>query len=166
MPTDVEGQRRQRASQNAARVSKKAKEAERRKRKAAEKKAQKKATKAKAGRQPKAKAPLSDDESMPENVADANPFQADNTSKPATASKQHRKHKKQHLTDDEDSDDEDTPSRLHPDDPDNFIKLCTALQLLLGREIDESDLNMADVLLREYCAELIEVGSHYPVSHE
>jgi hypothetical protein len=67
-----------------------------------------------------------------------------------------RKRKKQHLTDDEDSD-EDVPSRLHPDDPDNFVKLCTALRILLARELDDADVEVADERIREYCTELIEV---------
>lgn len=67
-----------------------------------------------------------------------------------------RKRKKQHLTDDEDSD-EDVPSRLHPDDPDNFVKSCTALRILLARELDDADVEVADELIREYCTELIEV---------
>lgn len=64
-----------------------------------------------------------------------------------------------HATDDEDSD-EEASSRLHPDDPDNFVKLSTALRLLLSRELEEDDIETADELLREYCTELIEVRAY------
>lgn len=61
------------------------------------------------------------------------------------------------MTDEEDSEDEGAVSRLHPDDPDNFVKLSTALRLLLSRELLEEDIDAADDLLREYCTELIGV---------
>lgn len=46
---------------------------------------------------------------------------------------------------------------LHADDPRNFLKLCSALRILIRRCITESDIDQADRLLREYCTELISV---------
>ncbi|KAI0054356.1 hypothetical protein BV25DRAFT_1951632 [Artomyces pyxidatus] len=53
------------------------------------------------------------------------------------------------------SDDEDDSPGLHPDDPMNFIKLCSALKVLLAHELTDEDLKAADGLLRSYCFELI-----------
>ena len=47
--------------------------------------------------------------------------------------------------------------RLHPDDPLNFFKLSAAPNLLLGTTIDDTSVEKADALLREYCTELIHV---------
>ena len=44
---------------------------------------------------------------------------------------------------------------LHPDDPQNFLKLCLALRILIRRRITESDIDQADRLVRKYCTELI-----------
>lgn len=81
-----------------------------------------------------------------------------------STTKSKRKRPTQQGTDDEGSDEEEALSRLHPDDPDNFVKLSTALRLLLARELEEDDIETADELLREYCTELIEVCVyiHYP----
>ncbi|RDX43089.1 hypothetical protein OH76DRAFT_1361580 [Lentinus brumalis] len=49
------------------------------------------------------------------------------------------------------------PSRLHPRDLENFLKLSSALTILLAHELDEQQLAQADRLLREYCIELIEL---------
>jgi hypothetical protein len=157
MPPNVKGQQWLRASQNAAQIAKKAKDAERGKRKTAEKKAQKAATKAMGTQKSKGCKPDSDDDLGAEDVPDANPFHVETGRDAPAPSKPPRKRKKQHLTDDEDSDDEEAPSRLHPNDPDNFLKLCTALQLLLACSIKETDLQKADILLQEYCLELVEV---------
>ncbi|KAJ7834061.1 hypothetical protein B0H14DRAFT_2591119 [Mycena olivaceomarginata] len=50
-----------------------------------------------------------------------------------------------------------TPSNLHPDDPKNFLKLSSALKVLVAREITEVDLTESDRLIREYCQELGEL---------
>ncbi|KAJ7301764.1 hypothetical protein DFH08DRAFT_992213 [Mycena albidolilacea] len=50
-----------------------------------------------------------------------------------------------------------TPSNLHPDDPKNFLKLSSALKVLVAREITEVDLTESDRLIREYCQELVEL---------
>ncbi|KAL0959458.1 hypothetical protein HGRIS_014962 [Hohenbuehelia grisea] len=61
-----------------------------------------------------------------------------------------------------DNDDEDPNEglrdpNLHTDDPFNFFKLSRALRLLLAREITVEEADEADLLLREYCIELIEL---------
>lgn len=53
--------------------------------------------------------------------------------------------------------DEATPANLHPQDPTNFLKLCQAVRLLIGRNVKEQDLREADLLLRDYCQELVKV---------
>ncbi|KAI0093118.1 hypothetical protein BDY19DRAFT_902918 [Irpex rosettiformis] len=55
----------------------------------------------------------------------------------------------------------DDPCNLHPDDPANFLKLSEALRILSQYVLTESDVNMADTLLRSYCSELIKVDAHY-----
>ena len=50
---------------------------------------------------------------------------------------------------------------LHPNDPRNFLKLCAAIRILLRRQFTDSDIDQADRLIREYCAELIPVHSHF-----
>lgn len=50
-------------------------------------------------------------------------------------------------------------SLLHPDDIENFMKLSKALQLLLSGRITDEQIKEADTLLREYCAELVEVSA-------
>ena len=49
---------------------------------------------------------------------------------------------------------------LHPSDPINFLKLCTAIRILLRRQLTDPDINDADALIREYCTELISVCPH------
>jgi hypothetical protein len=49
---------------------------------------------------------------------------------------------------------------LHPNDPSNFLKLCTAIRILLRRQLTDSQIDHADRLLREYCTELISVRLH------
>jgi len=46
---------------------------------------------------------------------------------------------------------------LHPDDPHNFLKLCSALRILIRRRLTSRDIDHAEVLIREYCTELIHV---------
>lgn len=50
-----------------------------------------------------------------------------------------------------------TPFSLHPRDPDNFLKLTTALNLFLLETISEDQIQHADRLIREYGQELIAV---------
>jgi hypothetical protein len=50
-----------------------------------------------------------------------------------------------------------TPPNLHPDDPKNFLKLSSAIKILVARTITEADLTQSDQLMREYCWELVEV---------
>lgn len=70
-----------------------------------------------------------------------------------------RKYRRQNPAGDVNSDDdEDTSPVLHPDDPANFLKLSQALQILLAREITEEEINEADVLLRAYVSELVNVS--------
>ncbi|KAK7008315.1 hypothetical protein R3P38DRAFT_2552218 [Favolaschia claudopus] len=58
---------------------------------------------------------------------------------------------------DDEARDNATPSNLHPDDPRNFLKLCTALKTFIAGVITETDLTRSDTLIREYCAELVEL---------
>lgn len=51
------------------------------------------------------------------------------------------------------------PCMLHPDDPANFLKLSEALRILTQHFLDDADVSRADVLLREYCTELITVST-------
>ncbi|KAF8130623.1 hypothetical protein EV363DRAFT_1296693 [Boletus edulis] len=53
------------------------------------------------------------------------------------------------------STDEEVKFTLHPDDPANFLKLCSALWILLKYSLTDDNINIADDLLREYCTELI-----------
>ncbi|CDO71994.1 hypothetical protein BN946_scf184943.g29 [Trametes cinnabarina] len=58
---------------------------------------------------------------------------------------------------DEDEDDSQRTSNLHERDLANFLKLCKALRLFLSDSITDQQLELADCLLREYCAELVEL---------
>ncbi|OJT12651.1 hypothetical protein TRAPUB_10801 [Trametes pubescens] len=57
----------------------------------------------------------------------------------------------------DEEDDSTRASQLHPRDLSNFLKLCAAVKLYLADRLDESQLDEADALMREYCAELIEL---------
>jgi hypothetical protein len=61
----------------------------------------------------------------------------------------------------DDDNDNDLPSCLHPDDPANFLKLSQALQLLLARTLTDEDISEASILLSEYCSELVTVCYYY-----
>ncbi|KAJ7037010.1 hypothetical protein C8F04DRAFT_1181026 [Mycena alexandri] len=50
-----------------------------------------------------------------------------------------------------------TPPNLHPDDPNNFLKLSSALKTLVQDTITEAELVRADKSLREYAWELVDV---------
>ncbi|KAF7348324.1 hypothetical protein MSAN_01786200 [Mycena sanguinolenta] len=50
-----------------------------------------------------------------------------------------------------------TPPNLHPDDPKNFLKLASAVKILVAHTITEADLTQADSFLREYCWELVDL---------
>jgi hypothetical protein len=54
-----------------------------------------------------------------------------------------------------DTDPNDEKYLLHPDDPTNFLKLWTALRILIKRRLTNEDINLADRSLCEYGAELI-----------
>jgi hypothetical protein len=69
-----------------------------------------------------------------------------------------RKRQKQNTEADDELRDNSSAPNLHPDDPGNFLKLCTAVKILVSRTISETDLSLADKLLREYCSELVEVS--------
>ena len=68
---------------------------------------------------------------------------------------------------DPDDDLGDTHDRfsLHPDDPKNFLKLCSAIRLLIRRRLIDHDIDRADALLRDYCAELIPVCVRYVMKY-
>lgn len=48
-------------------------------------------------------------------------------------------------------------ANLHPDDPQNFLKLCGALCILVSKSITEPEIDEADSLIRQYCLELVQV---------
>lgn len=64
----------------------------------------------------------------------------------------------------DESDDEERssarPVNLHPDDPAHFLKLSSALKLLLADEITTAEIEESDRLLREYNLGLLHVGLH------
>lgn len=45
------------------------------------------------------------------------------------------------------------PSNLHPNDPGNFLKLCTALRILVKKRITDAELDVADTHIQEYAKE-------------
>ena len=47
---------------------------------------------------------------------------------------------------------------LHSDDPKNFLKLCSALRILVYRRLSNNGIEQADRLLHEYCSEIIPVS--------
>ena len=49
---------------------------------------------------------------------------------------------------------------LHRSDPNNFLKLCAAIRILLRRRLTDPEIDHADRLIREYCTELISVCPH------
>jgi hypothetical protein len=48
-------------------------------------------------------------------------------------------------------------ARMHPDDADNFLKLATALKIILARTIYIPDLDHAKTLLHEYLVTFLKV---------
>ena len=61
----------------------------------------------------------------------------------------------------DDEADENAPFSLHPDDPDNFLKLGCALKILTHRWIWENEIEESDRLLREYCTELLTASVYF-----
>ena len=51
---------------------------------------------------------------------------------------------------------------MHLNDSYNFLKLCSALRILVWRHLVNSDIDFADHLLHEYCTELIPVHPSCP----
>jgi hypothetical protein len=51
---------------------------------------------------------------------------------------------------------------MHPNNSYNFLKLCSALHILVRRCLVDSDIDFADHLLRKYCMELIPVRPLHP----
>jgi hypothetical protein len=72
--------------------------------------------------------------------------------------RQQQQDKEANSVEEDEARDNATPSNLHPDDPKNFLKLSSALKVLVAREITEVDLTESDRLIREYCQELVEVS--------
>ncbi|KAJ7864719.1 hypothetical protein B0H13DRAFT_2237002 [Mycena leptocephala] len=70
--------------------------------------------------------------------------------------RQQQQERQSTLTEDE-ARDNATPPNLHPDDPKNFLKLSSAIKILVARTITEADLTQSDQLMREYCWELVEL---------
>ncbi|KIJ11914.1 hypothetical protein PAXINDRAFT_15245 [Paxillus involutus ATCC 200175] len=54
-------------------------------------------------------------------------------------------------------DNEELKFTLHPDDPAHFLKLLSALRLLIKHTITDADIEEADQLIREYCTGLIKL---------
>ncbi|KAJ7143704.1 hypothetical protein C8R44DRAFT_724739 [Mycena epipterygia] len=77
---------------------------------------------------------------------------------PTQQKKRKRQQQQQKSTPEEDeARDNATPPNLHPDDPDNFLKLCTALKVFVQDTILEAELIDADKLIREYGLELVDL---------
>lgn len=55
----------------------------------------------------------------------------------------------------------DTKFCLHPDDPENFLKLSAALRIIVRHQISDQDINEVDRLLREYTSGLIHVSKKH-----
>ncbi|KAJ7739013.1 hypothetical protein B0H16DRAFT_1729688 [Mycena metata] len=118
----------------------------------------------KRSRKPSAKAAEMDID--PEETAALDPGANDNDSdddsyglNPTQQKKRRRKQQQEKtstLAEDE-ARDNATPSNLHPDDPKNFLKLSSALKILVAQVITERDLAMSDRFIREYCAELVDL---------
>ncbi|KAJ7170889.1 hypothetical protein C8R43DRAFT_1120617 [Mycena crocata] len=74
---------------------------------------------------------------------------------------QQRRRKRARKTASTEAEDEErdnaTPPNLHPDDPANFLKLCTAIKILVLDTITENSLQSSDELLRAYCQELVDL---------
>jgi hypothetical protein len=51
---------------------------------------------------------------------------------------------------------------MHPDNSHNFLKLCSALRILVQKRLLDSDIDLANHLIREYCTELISVRLSRP----
>ncbi|KAF7965432.1 hypothetical protein HWV62_43531, partial [Athelia sp. TMB] len=172
MPVDLERQKKQQAAKIETHSSKKSKKAQRQSQKWQEKKATNAAKKAAAkavNMSTTAQAAAAVDTAA-DTLESSGPSGPDEPGRSADGAQgkapNHKcKCRKQHLTDDEDSDDKGAASRLHPDDPDNFVKLSTALCLLLSCEITEDVIDMADELIREYCTELIDVRCNCAPAH-
>ncbi|KAI6041804.1 hypothetical protein EDC04DRAFT_2892688 [Pisolithus marmoratus] len=54
-------------------------------------------------------------------------------------------------------DETDSKCILHPNDPSNFLKLCAAICLLIKNTVTDQEVSSADMLLQEYCTELIQL---------
>ncbi|KAJ7799473.1 hypothetical protein B0H14DRAFT_3787754 [Mycena olivaceomarginata] len=75
-----------------------------------------------------------------------------------TQSRRRKRPRKPQSTEAEDeARDSNTPVNPHPDDPANFLKLCTAIKSYVRESITEDELVLADKLYREYCLELVEL---------
>lgn len=77
---------------------------------------------------------------------------------PLNTNARKRARRNKDVTPDDEAADAGTPCNLHPRDPTNFLKLCQAVRILINRQIKEEDLKAADILLRSYCQELVEVS--------
>ena len=75
-----------------------------------------------------------------------------------------RRRKAKDTTAEDEAQDAATPSRLHPRDPANFLKLCSAIKILVSPEVTSEQLEDADGLLRSYCLELVEVCHYSSIS--
>ncbi|KAF7363429.1 hypothetical protein MSAN_00998700 [Mycena sanguinolenta] len=64
---------------------------------------------------------------------------------------------RQSTAEEDEAKDNATPPNLHPDDPKNFLKLASAVKILVAHTITEADLTHADTLIREYCWELVDL---------
>jgi hypothetical protein len=81
----------------------------------------------------------------------------DNEPDQRTGRNKHRRGACDSIADDE-AQDAATASMLHPDDPGNFLKLCTALKILQSKKIIDAELDESEGLLRGYCLELVRVS--------
>ncbi|KJA24792.1 hypothetical protein HYPSUDRAFT_53569 [Hypholoma sublateritium FD-334 SS-4] len=68
-----------------------------------------------------------------------------------------KRRRAEEFTTEEIEEDDATGVNLLPGDPGNFLKLCLAIQILGKRRVTEAELQQADLLLRAYCLELVEL---------
>lgn len=141
---DPAAARKQREAANKARIDKKVRAAETKKQKAAAKKS------------------TAEQRRAQENTRNPQQQTTSSTTLDSTSTTNRAAVKRSRRPPDEainsEDEDEDLPSCLHPDDPANFLKLGQALRLFLAREISDTQIDVADGLLREYCQELVLVS--------
>ncbi|KAF7358278.1 hypothetical protein MVEN_00876900 [Mycena venus] len=113
-------------------------------------------------RRPTEKAAAMDIDPDDSNGVDAGALSEDDSGdeygiNPTQSRRRKRPRKPQSTEAEDEARDSNTPVNLHPDDPANSLKLCTAIKTYVRESITEDELVRADKLYREYCLELVEL---------